>query len=171
VVGGFGSAAILSVMAALVKYYLGSTNQAGTNALVALYFIFGAFFTSTVECTSYVYGSEIWPTHLRSEGSTLAYASFFGNAIAYSAPVSVALKNIGWEFYMILVSVTVVSAIGIAFYFPEVCGRSILCFVLLTDSFIRPWAYHWKKSITSLEMRWRLSSRTPLLLKLTELFW
>jgi len=125
VVGGFGSAAILSVMAALVKYYLGSTNQAGTNALVALYFIFGAFFTSTVECTSYVYGSEIWPTHLRSEGSTLAYASFFGNAIAYSAPVSVALKNIGWEFYMILVSVTVVSAIGIAFYFPETMGLSL----------------------------------------------
>ncbi|TVY26083.1 High-affinity glucose transporter [Lachnellula hyalina] len=124
-VGGFGSAAILSVMAALVKYYLGSTNQAGTNALVALYFIFGAFFTSTVECTSYVYGSEIWPTHLRSEGSTLAYASFFGNAIAYSAPVSVALKNIGWEFYMILVSVTVVSAIGIAFYFPETMGLSL----------------------------------------------
>ncbi|TVY33564.1 High-affinity glucose transporter [Lachnellula subtilissima] len=124
-VGGIGSAAILSVMAALVKYYLGSTNQAGTNALVALYFIFGAFFTSTVECTSYVYGSEIWPTHLRSEGSTLAYASFFGNAIAYSAPVSVALKNIGWEFYMILVSVTVVSAIGIMFYFPETMGLSL----------------------------------------------
>ncbi|TVY55499.1 High-affinity glucose transporter [Lachnellula cervina] len=125
VVGGIGSAAILSVMAALVKYYLGSTNQAGTNALVALYFIFGAFFTSTVECTSYVYGSEIWPTHLRSEGSTLAYASFFGNAIAYSAPVSVALKTIGWEFYMILVSVTVVSAIGIFFYFPETMGLSL----------------------------------------------
>ncbi|TVY16997.1 High-affinity glucose transporter [Lachnellula arida] len=124
-IGGIGSAAILSVMAALVKYYLGSTDKAGTNALVALYFIFGAFFTSTVECTSYVYGSEIWPTHLRSEGSTLAYASFFGNAIAYSAPVSVALKTIGWEFYMILVSVTVVSAIGIFFYFPETMGLSL----------------------------------------------
>jgi hypothetical protein len=125
VVGGLGSAAILSVMAALVKYYLGSTYQPGINALVALYFIFGAFFTSTIECTSYVYGSEIWPTHLRSEGSTLAYASFFGNAIAYSAPVSVALKTIGWKFYMILVAVTVSSTIVIMFYFPEV-GLAVL---------------------------------------------
>lgn len=107
-------------MAVLDKYYLGSTNKAGINALVALYFIFGAFFTSTVECTSYVYGSEIWPTYLRSQGSTLAYASFFGNAIAYSAPVSVALKNIGWKFYMVFVAVTLISTVIIFFYFPEV---------------------------------------------------
>ena len=126
VVGGVGSAAILSTMAALVKYYLGSTDKPGINALVALCFIFGAFFTSTVECTSYVYGSEIWPTHLRSEGATLAYASFFGNAIAYSAPVSVALKTIGWKFYMILVSVTLASTIVIFFYFPDVSSSFLL---------------------------------------------
>ncbi|KAI0128644.1 general substrate transporter [Xylariales sp. AK1849] len=119
VAGGFGSAIILSIMAALIKTYLGTAELAGINAVVAFYFIFGAFFTSTIECTAYVYGSEIWPTHLRSEGSTLAYASFFGNAIAYSAPVSVALNNIGWKFYLVFVSVTFVSTLIIMFYFPE----------------------------------------------------
>ncbi|KAH8649223.1 general substrate transporter [Xylariales sp. PMI_506] len=119
VIGGFGSVAILSLMAALIKFYLGSDNLAGVNAAVAFYFIFGAFFTSTIECTSYVYGSEIWPTHLRSEGSTIAYASFFGNALAYSAPVSVALNNIGWKFYLVFVAVTFVSTLVIMFYFPE----------------------------------------------------
>lgn len=124
VVGGFGSAAILAMMGTLIKFYLGTTHFAGINAIVAFYFIFGAFFTSTIECTAYVYGSEIWPTHLRSEGSTLAYASFFGNAIAYSAPVAVALKNIGWKFYMILLTVTVVSTIYIVFFFPEVSAQT-----------------------------------------------
>ena len=108
-------------MSALVKYYLGTTHTAGINALVALYFIFGAFFTSTVECTAYAYAAEIWPTHLRSEGSTIAFASFFGNAIAYSAPVSVGLANIGWKFYLILIAVTAASTVIIVFYFPEVC--------------------------------------------------
>ncbi|CAM1510798.1 Fc.00g083110.m01.CDS01 [Cosmosporella sp. VM-42] len=122
VIGGFGSAAILSVMAALQKYYLGTDNTAGLNAAVSIYFIFGAFFTTTIECTAYVYGSEIWPTHLRSEGSTLVYASFFGNSIAYSSPVTVGLKNIGWKFYMIFVAVTVVSTIAIWFTFPETIG-------------------------------------------------
>lgn len=120
VIGGFSNAAILSVMAALIKYYLDGTYLPGINAAVALYFIFGFFFTSTIECTAYVYGSEIWPTHLRSEGSTIAYASFFANAIAYSAPVAVALANIGWKFYMVFVAVTVSSTIVIWFYFPEV---------------------------------------------------
>lgn len=127
VIGGFGSAAILSTMAALIKYYLNSTYKPGINAAVALYFIFGAFFTSTIECTSYVYGSEIWPTHLRSEGSTLAYGSFFGNAIAYSAPVAVALANIGWKFYLVFVCVTVVTTVIILFYFPEVCLIFFFC--------------------------------------------
>jgi hypothetical protein len=119
VAGGFGSAIILSLMAALIKTYLSTDNLPGINATVAFYFIFGAFFTSTIECTAYVYGSEIWPTHLRSEGSTIAYASFFANAIAYSSPVSVALDNIGWRFYLVFVSVTFVSTLVIMFYFPE----------------------------------------------------
>ncbi|RSM15727.1 hypothetical protein CDV31_004826 [Fusarium ambrosium] len=122
VVGGFGSAAILSVMAALQKFYLGTDDGPGLKAAVAIYFIFGAFFTTTIECTAYAYGSEIWPTHLRSEGSTLVFASFFGNSIAYSAPVTVGLKNIGWKFYMIFVVVTVISTIAIWFTFPETIG-------------------------------------------------
>lgn len=49
-------------MAALLKFFLASDNTAGINAAVAMYFIFGVFFTTTIECTAYVYGSEIWPT-------------------------------------------------------------------------------------------------------------
>lgn len=119
-IGGITNAAILAIMTALVKYYLATTYEPGINALVALYFIFGFAFTSTIECTSYAYGSEIWPTHLRSEGSTLAFASFFGNALAYSAPVNLALKNIGWMYYLVFVCVTIVSTAIIAVYFPEV---------------------------------------------------
>ncbi|KAI1080755.1 general substrate transporter [Whalleya microplaca] len=119
VIGGITNAIILSIMTALVKFYLDTTYQPGINALVALYFIFGFAFTSTIECTAYVYGSEIWPTHLRSQGSTIAYASFFGNALAYSAPVDLALKNIGWRYYLVFVAVTVVSTAILALYFPE----------------------------------------------------
>jgi hypothetical protein len=49
-------------MAALQKFYLGTDDGPGLNAAVAIYFIFGAFFTTTIECTAYAYGSEIWPT-------------------------------------------------------------------------------------------------------------
>ncbi|CAD6446044.1 d036642a-eedf-4b84-9237-ee4df40b2c32 [Sclerotinia trifoliorum] len=105
--------------------YLGTPAGPGVRALVALYFIMGAFFTSTIECTSYIYGSEIWPTHLRSECSTIAYLSFFGNAIACSASVSVGLNNIGWKFYMILICVTVVTTIMIVIWFLDTMGLTL----------------------------------------------
>ena len=125
VIGGFGSALIIGIMAGLEKHYLNTTYMPGVNGAVALYFIFGAWFTSTIECTAYVYSSEIWPTHLRSEGSTIAFGSFFANAVAYAAPVGVALDNIGWKFYMIFVAVTAVTTTMIWFYFPEVFSISL----------------------------------------------
>ncbi|KAI1452432.1 general substrate transporter [Annulohypoxylon moriforme] len=118
-IGGILNATMMAIMAALMKFYLNTTYQPGINALVAFYFIFGLAFTSTIDCTSYAYGSEIWPTYLRSEGSTLTYASFFANALAYNAPINQALDNIGWKFYLIFVAVTVASTALIAIYFPE----------------------------------------------------
>ncbi|KAI1097379.1 general substrate transporter [Jackrogersella minutella] len=125
VIGGITNAIILAIMTALIKYYLNNTSQPGTNALVALYFIFGFAFTATIECSSYVYGSEIWPTHLRSEGSTIIFTSFFANALAYSAPINQALDSIGWKYYLVFVAVTVVTTAIIAVYFPETMNLTL----------------------------------------------
>lgn len=120
VIGGWLNGTIIAILGALVKFYLNSSWTPGVNAVVAFYFIFGVAFTSTIECTAYVYGSEIWPTYLRSEGSTIAYVSFMANAIAYSAPVVQALDTIRWKFFMVFVAVTISTTIVIMFYFPEV---------------------------------------------------
>lgn len=120
VTGGFGCATIIAIFGALEKYYLNSGYPPGINAAASMCFIFGTFFTSTIECTAYVYGSEIWPTRLRSEGSTIVFGSFFANAVAYSAPVSVALQTIGWKYYMVFVAVTTAMTLVIMFTFPEV---------------------------------------------------
>lgn len=119
-VGGLGSVILLSIEAALEKYYLTSKYTPGINACVAIYFIFATWFTATIECTGYVYGSEIWPTHLRSYGATITYVAFFINALAYSTPASTAFANIGWQYYMVFVAITVPCVVAIIFLFPEV---------------------------------------------------
>lgn len=58
-------------MAALQKFYLGSDDAPGLNAAVTIYFLFGVFFTATIECTAYAYGSEIWPTCKFTQHSTI----------------------------------------------------------------------------------------------------
>ena len=118
--GGFGSVIILAIEAATEKYYLGTTYMPGVNAAVAMYFIFAAWFTATVECTGYVYASEIWPTHLRSYGASITYFMFFANALAYSTPASTAFNNISWKYYMVFIAVTVPCLVAMIILFPEV---------------------------------------------------
>lgn len=128
VVGGFGCVALLIIEGVLQKYYLATTYAPGLNAAVAMYFIFGVWFTSTIECTGYVYGAEIWPTHLRSKGATLNYIGFFGPALAYTYPATTAFTTIGWEYYMVFVAITVPFTVAIWFMLPEVssacCGAA-----------------------------------------------
>ncbi|KAI8714826.1 MFS domain-containing protein [Fusarium sp. LHS14.1] len=117
--GGFLCSAMLVVEAVLQKYYLGSDNTAGTNAAVAFYFLFIFVYGCTVDCAAYIYISEIWPTHLRSYGNTLGIVTFFACAIAYTSPATLAMENIGWKYYFVMVSVCCASSIAMIFVCPE----------------------------------------------------
>lgn len=119
VAGGYLCSAVLIIEAVLQKYYAGTTNQSGLKAAVAMYFIWGIIYGSTVDCVAYVYVSEIWPTHLRSHGNTIGLVSFFGFAIAYNCPSSTAFETIGWKYYFVMVSVCIVSAIAMLYVLPE----------------------------------------------------
>ncbi|KAF4540158.1 MFS sugar transporter, partial [Lasiodiplodia theobromae] len=125
VIGGLGSVVLLIIEGVLQKYYLDTTYTAGLNAAVAMYFIFGVWFTSTIECTGYVYGAEIWPTHLRSKGATLNYIGFFGPALAYTYPATTAFTTIGWKYYMVFVAITVPCCVAIYFLLPETTGLTL----------------------------------------------
>jgi hypothetical protein len=76
---------------------------------------------------------EIWPTHLRSEGATIGFVSFFATVLAFNSPASLAFANIGWRYYFVFVAITIVTCTFMAFYFPEV-------------SFIPPWILSWFNS-------------------------
>ncbi|KAK5213172.1 hypothetical protein LTR41_000751 [Exophiala xenobiotica] len=125
VAGGFGSAALLAVEAALQAEYLDGHNLSGTKGAVAIYFIIAWFYTCTLECTGYVYGCEIWPTHLRSKGAAISYFGFYICSIWATAPAAQAFKAIGWKYYMVFIAVTVVLTIPCMFYLPETAGLSL----------------------------------------------
>ncbi|KAL1987328.1 hypothetical protein VTN96DRAFT_4356 [Rasamsonia emersonii] len=119
VTGGYLCSAVLICEAVLQKFYIGGTDKAGLNAAVAFYFLFIFAYGSTVDCAAYVYISEIWPTHLRSYGTTIGLVSFFGCAIAYTSPASLAFQQIGWKYYWVMICVCIASATAILFICPE----------------------------------------------------
>ncbi|EXJ63544.1 uncharacterized protein A1O5_11305 [Cladophialophora psammophila CBS 110553] len=125
VAGGWGMIILLAVEAALQAHYLDGHNLAGTEAAVAIYFIIAWWFTSTLECTGYVYGCEIWPTHLRSKGAAISYFGFYVFSIWSTAPAAQAFASIGWKYYMVFIAVTFVLVTPCMFYLPETTGISL----------------------------------------------
>jgi MFS family permease len=121
VIGGFLCSFTLIIEATLQKYYIGSDNTSGINAAVAMYFLWILFYGSTIDCAAYVYVSEIWPTHLRSQGTTIGMVSFFCCSIAYTSPASEGFATIGWKYYWVMICVCLVSTTAIIFVLPEVC--------------------------------------------------
>ena len=105
--------------------YLGTTNKGGLSAGVFFFFVFAVFYNAFYDAGSFVYTAEIWPTHLRGEGVTIAMITFYCFAIAYNSPASLALATIKWKYYLIFVIVSVVSAICIQFYLPETTGLTL----------------------------------------------
>lgn len=104
----------------LQKYYLGTDYQRGLKAAVAMFFIFIVVYGSTIDCAAYAYVAEIWPTHLRSYGSTIGLVSFFGTSIAYNSPASIAFATVGWKYYLVFAALCISSATVMLFYLPEV---------------------------------------------------
>lgn len=153
VAGGWGMIILLAVEAALQAQYLDGHNLGGTKAAVAIYFIIAWWFTCTLECTGYVYGCEIWPTHLRSKGSAISYFGFYIFSIWSTAPAAQAFASIGWKYYMVFIAVTVVLLIPCMFYLPEVSFLKFSQGKLNLTSVHRLQEFPWKN--------WAPDSATP----------
>ncbi|VUC26560.1 unnamed protein product [Clonostachys rosea] len=125
VAGGFGMAILLAIESALQSQYLDGSNLSGVRAAVAIYFIIAVYFCCTLECVGYVYGCEIWPTHLRSKGSAISYFGFYVFSIWSTAPAAQAFSAIGWKYYMVFIAVTVALVIPCMFLLPETAGVSL----------------------------------------------
>ncbi|KAH7129702.1 general substrate transporter [Dactylonectria estremocensis] len=125
VAGGWGMAILVAIQAALQSQYLDSSNLAGVRAAVAIYFLIAFYFCCTLECVGYVYGCEIWPTHLRSKGSAISYFGFYVFSIWTTAPAAQAFGSIGWKYYIVFICVTVALTIPCMFMLPETAGMSL----------------------------------------------
>lgn len=61
----------------------------------------------------------IWPSHLRSEGVTIAAGTFYLFGIAYNTLASLVFANIGWIYYLAFTMVSTIISDVVWFTFPE----------------------------------------------------
>lgn len=116
--GGLNSAIVLSVYAALTAQYLDSDNQAGKAAAVAMIFVFivGYLFNETA---TYIYVSEIWPTHIRSKGVAIALMASTAQSSWVVGATPSGIAAIGWKFNLVFIVPVFVASICCFLFLPE----------------------------------------------------
>lgn len=124
-IGFSGVLVALIFECALQAQFLGTDNVAGQNAAIFFIFFFIAFWCSCLDATIYVYLSEIFPSYLRTTGQSVGMMGYFLSAVIVIVAAPIALNNIGWKFFLVLIIHTAIFLVCIILFYPETKQRSI----------------------------------------------
>jgi sugar porter (SP) family MFS transporter len=110
---------------ALLATYLGTDNKSGLNAAIFFIFFFVIFWAGCLDATQYLYVAEIFPTHVRSQGTAIGMCGLFCGTLVVLVAGPIALNNISWRFYLVLIIPPAVELTCIYLWFPETKNRSL----------------------------------------------
>lgn len=103
-IGLSGCVISLAIESAIVALYTGTSNKAGLAVGVAALYIFEAFYCISVDICYFVISVELFPTHLRAKGTTLAFSSTVLTNLAFLQAAPTAFANIGWKYFLVYTS-------------------------------------------------------------------
>jgi predicted MFS family arabinose efflux permease len=83
-------------------------------------------FSVSVDATSYIYASEIFPTPVRAKGLSVSISGLFIATIVFLQSAPTAFANIGWKYYLVFICITATLFVVVWLYFPEVSNTSVL---------------------------------------------
>ena len=109
----------LSCFTAMVAEFGGTDNRIGNDFGVFFLFLFVFFYGATMDATSYVYCSEIFPTPVRAQGTSFSVAGLFSATLVYTQVAPIAFTKIGWRYYLIFIILPVLGAVCLWRFFPE----------------------------------------------------
>ncbi|KAK5215196.1 hypothetical protein LTR99_011222 [Exophiala xenobiotica] len=106
-----------------------SYNKTGSRstAAAAVFFLFWhiTMFCVSVDATTYIYASEIFPTPLRARGIGISITGLFVATIIFLQVAPTAFAAIIGYYYLVGAGVTIFFAILAYFYFPETKNLSL----------------------------------------------
>ncbi|KAL4875014.1 general substrate transporter [Aspergillus karnatakaensis] len=105
--------------------FQGTSNKAGNSAAVFFLYLHLAMYGSCVDASTYVFASEIWPTHLRAKGFALSCSGLFLGSLILLVAAPTGFANVGWKFYLVMVVVSSLNIVIFAVCFPETKGLAL----------------------------------------------
>lgn len=124
-VGILAVTSILCIITALIATFLTTKNTGGLSAAAAFIFLFLFTFNLFLEGPSWYYASELFPTHLRAKGMTIAVIGFCLVDILWLELAPTAVKQIGWKYYLVFICLSVCGAVIVFFTFPDTLHKPL----------------------------------------------
>lgn len=121
-IGVGGCVAALIGECICLALFEGTANKAGNSAAVFFLYLHLAFYGSCIDGSTYVFASEIWPTHLRAKGFAISVAGLFLGSLILLVSAPTGFANVGWKFYLVMATVSFVNVFIIGWFFPETKG-------------------------------------------------
>ena len=120
-----GMAICLSITAGTAAGYVNTGSVPSSDVSIAFIYIFGCVFAIAYTSMQPIYPAEVMSNDMRAKGMWLFQftAGLAGFVNTFAAPI--ALKNIGYWFYVFFVFWDVFEAIVIYFFFVETKGRTL----------------------------------------------
>ncbi|KAH6974567.1 MFS transporter [Ilyonectria sp. MPI-CAGE-AT-0026] len=108
-----------------VDMFQKSQSRGTAGAAVFFLFLHITLFGLSYDATSYVYGSEIFPTHVRARGLSISMTGLFVSTIIFLQSAPSAFTNVGWKYYLAFIAMSTVMFFVVWLYFPETKGKSL----------------------------------------------
>lgn len=109
----------------LTSNFISTGNEAVGSAVVAFIFIFFFFYAIAWAPLLQAYIVEIYPYTLRGRGVSAMYVSTFLGLVVGNQVNPIAMKSIGWKYYIFFCCLLAVLFVIIWFLFPETKGHSL----------------------------------------------
>jgi hypothetical protein len=113
------------IWTAMTATFVSSGNEDLGRAVVAFIFIFFFFYAIAWAPLLQAYIVEIYPYTLRGRGVSTMYISTFVGLVVGNQVNPIAMKSIGWKYYIFFCCLLAVLFIIIWFVFPETKGHSL----------------------------------------------
>lgn len=109
----------------LTSVFVRTLNEKAGNAVVAFIFIYYLFYDIAWTPLMPAYPVEIWQYTMRSRGVTFALVINYSGLILGQFVNPIAMRNIGWRYYIVFCSLLAVMVALVYFLFPETKGRTL----------------------------------------------
>ncbi|KIX94624.1 uncharacterized protein Z520_09670 [Fonsecaea multimorphosa CBS 102226] len=123
--GFTGDVIALAGECATVAVYQRTGSPAAAKAAVFFLFLHIGFYGWTIDASTYIYATEIFPNPLRARGIGISCAGLFMAVIVFTSAAPTAFNNIGWKYYLVFCILTAMNVVIIWFFFPETKGLAL----------------------------------------------